>query len=61
MLIVLELAQALISIFIHSTNLYGVTALYHTLFKMLVIYTGNKPDKSLHLSKGYIIVKGKRE
>lgn len=60
-LVVLELAQALISIFIHSTNMYGVTTLYHTLFKMLVIYTGNKPDKSPHLSKNYIIVRGKRE
>lgn len=54
-LVVLELAQALINIFIHSTNMYGVTALCHTLFKMLVIYTGNKPDKGLHLFKDYII------
>lgn len=53
----LVLTQALINIFIHSVNMYGVTSLCHTLFKMLAINSGNKPDKSLCPSKEYIQVR----
>lgn len=55
---VLVLAEALITIFIHSASTYGVT-LPHTIQD--AGNTGNKPDKSLCPSKDYILARGERQ
>ena len=46
---VLVLAEALITIFIHSASTYGVTTLCHTLFKMLAIEGTNQTKASVLL------------